>query len=62
MFKNTWNKLNSNEEPEFVLEGIAEEDFHGAFAADHSDVHNCLNKDEEGYGYQNSPRRNCTIS
>jgi hypothetical protein len=29
------------------------ENFHGAFRADQSDVHNWLNKDEEDFGYQN---------
>jgi hypothetical protein len=36
-FKNAWNKLISNEEQESDLEGI-EEDVHGAFVADPSDV------------------------
>jgi hypothetical protein len=44
-------KLISNEEPELDLEAI-EEDFHRAFGADQSDVHDWLNKDEE-FGYQN---------
>jgi hypothetical protein len=37
VLKNSWNRVISNEEPEFYLEGI-EEDFHGAFGADPSDV------------------------
>jgi hypothetical protein len=35
-----------------TIEGI-EEDFHGAFGADPSDVCDWLNKDEEDFGYQN---------
>jgi hypothetical protein len=53
MLKNTWHKLISNEEPEFDLEGLEEELLHGAFGADPSDVHDCLNKDEKGFRYQN---------
>jgi hypothetical protein len=50
--ESAWNKLIRNEELEFdVLEGI-EEDFHGIFRVDPSNVRNWLNKDEEDFGYQ----------
>jgi hypothetical protein len=52
ILRNAWNKLNSNEEPDFDLEGI-EDDFHGAFGADHCYVRDLLHKDEEDFGYQN---------
>jgi hypothetical protein len=48
--KNTWNKLNINEEVEFDLEG--REGFHGAFGAVLSDAHDWLSKDED-CKYQN---------
>jgi hypothetical protein len=37
--KNAWNKLISNEELEFDLEGTEQKDFHEAFGADLSNVH-----------------------
>jgi transcriptional accessory protein Tex/SPT6 len=49
-FKNAWNKLISNEELESDLEG-KEEDVHGAFVANPSDVRAWLKKVEEGFRY-----------
>jgi hypothetical protein len=49
--KNAWNKFINDENPKFDLEGI--EDFHGAFGADPSYVHDWLNKDEVDFRYQN---------
>jgi hypothetical protein len=50
--KSVWNKLISNEEPEFDLEGT-EENFHGASGSDPSDASDWCNRDEEDFGYQN---------
>jgi hypothetical protein len=50
--KNTWNKLISNKEPEFDIEG-KEDDSHGAFGADPSDVRDQLNKVKDDFKHQN---------